>query len=114
MLFAIIESKNALTNDVITTFHSYNNCSELITDSFSPDSVTVWLLDTDTPPKGKTYNIKKNRLRCKAISYSYSIGEISNGVFMNELSLIQDYFSRYGKRYGLLKEFIENQEKYRS
>ncbi len=108
MLFAIIESKNALTNDVITTFHSYNNCSELIGDSFSPDSVTVWLLDTDTPPKGKTYNIKKSRLQSKAINYSNIIGSINNGVSMNELALIQDYFTRYGKRYGLLKEFKEN------
>jgi hypothetical protein len=108
MLFAIIESKNALTNDVITTFHSYNNYSELITESFSPESITVWLLDTDTPPKGKTYNIKKSRLRSKAINYNNIIGGINNGVSMLELSLIQDYFTRYGKRYGLLKEFNEN------
>ena len=104
MLFAIIQNKS---NNIIT-MHVYNNCSELITDSFSPDSVTLWLLNTDIPPKGKTYNIKKSRLRSKAISYSYSIGEISNGVSMNELLLIQDYFTRYGKRYGLLKEFKQN------
>lgn len=108
MLFAIIESKNALTNDVINTFHIYNNCSELITDSFSPDSITVWLLDTDAPPKGKTYNIKKSRLRQKAIDYQYCMSGINNGVSMNELLLITDYFSRYGKRYGLLKEFKQN------
>lgn len=108
MLFAIIESKNALTNDVITTFHSYNNCSELITDSFSPDSITVWLLDIESPPYGKTYNAKKRFLRSKAFNYQYCMNDISNGVSMNELSLIQDYFTRYGKRYGLLKELKQN------
>ena len=52
--------------------------------------------------KGKTYIEKQEELRGKAIDYqNVDVGGLSYG----ELNIIQEYFERYGKRYGLLREF---------
>lgn len=54
---------------------------------------------------GKRYTDKKDAIRNKAIELShYDLEGISYG----ELAVIQDFFERYGKRYGLLTEFHEN------
>lgn len=55
---------------------------------------------------GKTYQEKKDFLRCLAVKwqleftqYSWSYGELAD---------VQNWFYKNGKRYGLLKEFKEN------
>lgn len=54
---------------------------------------------------GKRYTDKKEAIRNKAIELShYDLEGISYG----ELAVIQDFFERYGKRYGLITEFHEN------
>lgn len=55
--------------------------------------------------KGKTYKERKECLRNKAVEYS---NNQYGGLSYFELSCIQEYFSRYAKRYGLLSEFHEN------
>ena len=55
--------------------------------------------------EGKTYREKQEAVRDKAINFQrVDVGGLSYG----ELSLIENYFERYGKRYGLLREFREN------
>lgn len=56
--------------------------------------------------KGKTYAERKENLTNKAIEWSYAggVAEWSYG----ELAEIQSFFERYGRRYGLIREFREN------
>lgn len=56
---------------------------------------------------GKSYKDRKNDLREKAIEYQHSFYDFCNWSYY-ELSIIQDFFEKNGKRYGLLKEFIDN------
>ena len=104
MLYAIIHDESSNT----TTLHVYKSYSEMIKNTFSPDSITWWLLDTTRPPKGKTYKVKQDRLRQKAIDYSNVAGMIDNDISLFDFVTISDYFYKYGKRYGLLKEFRQN------
>lgn len=54
---------------------------------------------------GKRYTDKKDAIRNKAIELtSYDLDGISYG----ESAVIQEFFEKYGKRYGLLREFHEN------
>ena len=55
---------------------------------------------------GKTYEEKKNSLRDMAINFQVMAGE--TGLSWGELLYFQNLFEKYGKRYGLLKEFREN------
>lgn len=55
---------------------------------------------------GKTYKDRKGDLLNKAIEYSNSVGLIC--MSMGEFAIIQDFFEKNGKRYGLLEEFREN------
>lgn len=56
---------------------------------------------------GLGYNERKADIRQQAIEYQRIISE---GVSMgwSDVMEIGDYFSRYGRKYGLLKEFQEN------
>lgn len=54
---------------------------------------------------GNTYQDRKEDIRNKAIEYQntyYDFGDYSYG----ELSIINEFFERAGRRYGLLNEFI--------
>lgn len=55
------------------------------------------------------YQRNKERIRNLAIDYSCHSGEFewieSEGISYGGLGIIQDYFERNGKRYGLLTEF---------
>lgn len=55
---------------------------------------------------GATYQEQKADLQNKAIEWSYAGGDY--GWSYGELSEIQSFFEVNGKRYGLIKEFIEN------
>ena len=53
------------------------------------------------------YQKNKERIRNKAIEYSYSFSKGAN-YFYSELATYEDFFRKNGKKYGLLKEFKEN------
>lgn len=55
----------------------------------------------------KNYIDNKNAIRDIAIEYSLSYGK-NIVYYMSEICVIEDLLLKYGKRYGLLKEFKEN------
>ena len=57
--------------------------------------------------KVNNYQKNKERIRQKAIDFSNSFLQ-GTVYYYSELSEIQSYFEKQGKRYGLLKEFKEN------
>lgn len=54
-----------------------------------------------------TYKEMKEKIRQEAMEYQdmFTNGET---IFWSDIAYYYDYFSKYGKRYGLLKEFREN------
>lgn len=71
---------------------------------FNPSIEIVFQLELDNLT-GKTYIEKKECLRNKAVMYSLNQ---AGGLSYFDLDCIQEYFERYGRRYGLLSEFHEN------
>ena len=59
-----------------------------------------------TSPFSLGYEAKKDEIRQQAIDYQYMFSLIS--MTYGDLAEVGDYFTRYGKKYGLLKEFREN------
>lgn len=104
MIFAFIEDTTT-NNDLYCTLKTYTSYTDMIRDTFPPDSNTVLLIDTGKPPHGKTYEEKKDTLQSQAIQYSSLDPEV---ITYCDLWEIIDYFHKYGKKYGLLKEFKEN------
>lgn len=76
--------------------------SELYRATFKPINWEVVILDK---LKGN-YKEKQKTLTNKAIDTQYLLSMIPCSWY--DLANIDEYFSRYGKRYGLLKEFREN------
>lgn len=56
--------------------------------------------------KCNKYNIKKYEIRQEAIEWQLNFEQ--NNYSYSELNTWQEYFEKYGKKYGLLKEFREN------
>lgn len=77
--------------------------AELYRKTFTPLPCDTLILDR---LQGGTYEEKQNQLRGKAILYSYLSSVVNMG--WSDLAAIQSYFAKYGKRYGLLREFKEN------
>lgn len=84
----------------------YYNNEAFYNDTFSPECKIIFTLDL-SKAKGKTYAEKKAYIEEQAIDYSNNMSEIYP-ISYGELSEIEEYFSRYGKRYGLLREFKVN------
>lgn len=55
---------------------------------------------------GKDY--KSRKASCEQVAIDFSNDGDTTGLFYSDLWHISDWFYRNGKRYGLLKEFIEN------
>lgn len=53
------------------------------------------------------YQIQKEKAREKAIDWQYNFANNPN-ISYSELAYWTDYFTKLGKRYGLLEEFREN------
>ena len=85
----------------------FDDMEEFTNKTFNP--VYYWdnLIDTETPPPGKTYQDKKEWLRGRAIAYSHASDNYILYDFWHEQELM-DYFRIYGRKYGLLREFKEN------
>lgn len=54
------------------------------------------------------YQKRKEAVRQEAIEWQYKLIDDDKAISMQELAEVGDYFRKLGKRYGLLKEFIEN------
>lgn len=104
MLFAI--TYNELAEE--TTMQTYYSHEHYFKETFFDDAEVVNLIDTTKPPQGNSYTERKAVLEQQAIDYQTSFSSDDTIISWGELADIQNYFSRYGKRYGLLKEFHEN------
>lgn len=82
----------------------YTDYDEMHRETFSPEYFINRVIDTNRLP-GKSYADKKALLRDQAIDYSLQNNFVMYG---SDLVEIGAYFEKYGKRYGLIKEFREN------
>ena len=82
----------------------YYNYDEFYKDTFSPKTQDINILSFKV--SGKTYNEKKENARNNAINYQLNFSNL-NWSYL-ELNMIESYFQKVGKKYGLLKEFKEN------
>lgn len=76
---------------------------ELYRNTFTPEEWKIVILDK---LKGN-YNEKQTALREKAIAAQQAIANMDY-IGYNELIDIEQYFTKYGKRYGLMRELKEN------
>lgn len=59
--------------------------------------------------RGHSYQERKNSLRDLAIDFQYNNdGETDIQLSMYEIGVIEHFFERMGRKYGLLREFREN------
>ena len=87
--------------EFMETFADYE---EMHRETFSPEYLISRVINTERLP-GKTYADKKALLRDQAIDYSLQNNFV---IYGSDLVEIGAYFEKYGKRYGLIKEFREN------
>lgn len=71
-------------------------------DTFSPEVDTVCLIPLKV--SGKSYKERKEDLRDKAIEWSNNAGLYCDCSW-GELAIIEEFFRKNAKRYGLLEEF---------
>ena len=76
---------------------------ELYRETFTPEERNVVILDKLTG----SYNDKQAALREKAIATQQAVESLEY-IGYNELIEIEHYFTKYGKRYGLIRELKEN------
>ena len=76
---------------------------ELYRETFSPEEWNIVILDKLTG----SYNEKQAALREKAIATQQAVASLEY-IGYNELIDIEQYFTKYGKRYGLMRELKEN------
>lgn len=76
---------------------------DLYRETFTPEGWNTVILDK----LQGGYADKRETLRQKAIAAQQAIASLDY-IGYNELIEIEQYFTKYGKRYGLLKEFREN------
>ena len=104
MLFVVLRNENTCKVD----FAFYDDYPTYYRCTFNPCYRICYFMDLDSPISGDTYQIKKGRLREKAIDFQLVIGECEHDLSWAELSAITQTFEKYGRKYGLLKEFREN------
>lgn len=86
-----------------TTELYFNNWRQYFSDTFSPDTKIENIIEFKV--KGKTYAERKANAR--QIAVDFQTGKFE-GLSYYELHLIEQFFEKVGKRYGLLEEFKEN------
>ena len=101
LLIAIFEDQHK-----IRQCNLYTSYEAFYKDTFSPLCNIIATLELGAS-RGKTYADRKACLYDKAVEYSYIWGELYP-ISYGEIWEIDNYFYKYGKRYGLLKEFKEN------
>ena len=98
MIYAVLKIENDETANLFYSWEDYFRAT------FDPDIETIALIELGRL-KGKTYNDRKSCIESKAIEFS---NNQYPGLSWGEMSDIEEYFSRYGSRYGLLTDFHEN------
>lgn len=102
MLYLAYKDKNGATTAGLYDYE------ELHSALFSPSREQLCIIDLDRI-HGKTYAEKKNYIRDTAHDFQTADSEISGGgLSMGEYITVQGFFEKYGKRFGLLREFREN------
>lgn len=99
MLYAIIKDGNG---EIIADFMDYN---DFFNKTFCPDSEILFIIDLEKSKKGKSYTDKKEHIRALAKAYQNNFEFIDS---LNAVIILQNYFEKWGKKYGLLREFKEN------
>ena len=103
LLFEVICKWNDTTpHDCLYDISRPSELQRFYNDTFSPLTQFDGVL---FEVRGNTYQERKAEVREIAIRYqNMSVGGLSYG----ELAVIENWFERFGKRYGLLTEFREN------
>lgn len=83
----------------------YTNIDKYHNDNFSPLHMPVFVTDFRLSRCG-SYAEKKEALYNLALNMQEAMSEVP--LSYNEYAIIGEFFERYGKRYGMLKEFREN------
>lgn len=97
MIYAVLKQDNDETANLFFSWEEYHKAT------FSPDIEPICIIELSRV-KGN-YQDKKAAIESKAIEYS---NNQYPGLSYGELFDIENYFSTYGKRYGLLRDFHEN------
>lgn len=84
----------------------YHNMEQYFKDTFCPDCKIIFTMDL-SGVRGKSRKEKKENLRNMAIDFQSNLCEMPE-LSYGEWAEIDDFFSFYGKQYGLLKEFQSN------
>lgn len=95
-----------LKNDGEVSGNFYDNYDEWHRDTFCPDTEVLCIIDLHT--HGKDYAARKADLVDKAHDFESLFSDYGIDLSYGELAIFQDFFTTYGKRYGLLTEFREN------
>ena len=80
----------------------YHDFQEYVNDTFDPGIETLAIIPFTV--HGSSYAERRANVRETALEFQREAEELS----YNELWHIQNWFAKMGKRYGLLKEFMEN------
>lgn len=83
----------------------YYETGSYFNDTFSPRITTLDIINFVV--SGKNYEEKQNDLREKAIRFQHAASE-AEGLYMGEYDAIVSWFDKQARRYGLVREFIEN------
>ena len=81
----------------------YEDFQDYISDTFSPEVETVVIIPFTV--HGSNYAERRENVRETAIDFQAAD---CGGLYMSDYGLICDWFTKMGKRYGLLREFREN------
>ena len=102
MLYLAYKNENG---EAIAGIYDHEELHSLL---FCPLREALCIIDLDRI-HGKTYTEKKSFLRDKAIDFQSIDSDISGGgMSYGEYAAVGDFFEKYGKRFGLLREFREN------
>lgn len=90
-----------------------NDNGDLYVNSFDPelgisevsDDDIITVINTERL-SGVSYEEKKNNLEAQAVDYSLSFG--NSTLSWGALAVLQYYFNKYGRRFGLLTVFHAN------
>lgn len=114
-MYTILTIKNRFYNksrtSYIDDYNSYvtENPKEIIREFKSENVPFEITLNMKLKVSGRTYSERKNSLRELAIDFSHLISEeIADLSWGGEEIVLQNFFERNGRRYGLLEEFREN------
>lgn len=96
-----------LKRPTFTESNLYFDNYQYVIDTFNPEVETLCIIPFHV--HGKTYAARKESARQLAIDFqNCEDGSADINLSYRELSYIQGFFERVGKKYGLLREFREN------